>query len=165
MDKAKVNLAIGKLEIICNDTQLTNIYFLSSASRVLAPQSTLTKKVCRQLACYFKDPNYQFDLPLNLIGTPLQKKVWKFLTQIASGVTMTYGEAAARLGTHARAIGQACRANPVPIIIPCHRIVAVNGMGGYCGSTRGQQLFLKQYLIAHEQRQVKAQSYFSNKIS
>ena len=68
---------------------------------------------------------------------------------------MTYGELAQQLGTSARAIGQACRTNPVPIIVPCHRVIAANHAGGYAGHTSGKLLAIKKYLLDHEKRSTK----------
>ena len=149
---ATITSPIGKIGIQCNAKQLLTVCFLADNSDTVATQLALAKKVCQQLKRYFKDPQYQFQLPLHLVGTDLQQTIWQFLNTIPSGKTMTYGEVATQLGTHPRVMGQACRANPIPIIVPCHRVIAADGgLGGYCGATRGEGLARKRYLLQHEQ--------------
>ena len=76
--------------------------------------------------------------------------MWDALWRIPAGQTRSYGEVAQHLGSSARAVGGACRANPIPVIIPCHRVVGAHGMGGFMGVTAGRGLRLKQRLLAHE---------------
>lgn len=88
----------------------------------------------RQLDAYFDGDRRDFDLPLAPTGTAFQKAVWAALRQIPYGAVRTYGDLAATLKTHARAVGLACGRNPLPILIPCHRILAASGaLGGYSG--------------------------------
>ena len=91
----------------------------------------LAQKVCEQLAAYFADPDFHFDLPLQPGGTAHQNKVWQAMCAIPRGKTRSYGDVATQLGSSPRAVGQACGANPIPIIIPCHRVVGKAGMGGF----------------------------------
>lgn len=87
-----------------------------------------------QLEEYFDGRRRVFDLPLAPFGTAFQKRVWQALAAIPFGATRTYGDVAAELGTAARALGSACGRNPIPIIIPCHRVLGGNGrLGGYSG--------------------------------
>jgi methylated-DNA-[protein]-cysteine S-methyltransferase len=72
------------------------------------------------------------------------------LRSIPPGRTRTYGELASKLGTSARAVGGACRANPCPVVVPCHRVVAANGLGGFAGDTSGRKLEVKRWLLRHE---------------
>ena len=106
--------------------------------------------VARQLDAYFRDGSTAFDLPMDLKGTPFQRRVWRTLQSIRPGRTVTYGELARQLGTSARAVGGACRANPCPILVPCHRVVATNGLGGFAGKTSGRKLEVKRWLLRHE---------------
>jgi methylated-DNA-[protein]-cysteine S-methyltransferase len=86
------------------------------------------------LDAYFEGKPVVFDLPLEAHGTAFQKKVWQALARIPFGATRSYGELAAELGTSPRALGSACGRNPLPILIPCHRILGANGnLGGYSG--------------------------------
>lgn len=82
-------------------------------------------------------------------GTPFQQKVWRTISQIPFATTVTYGEIAAALGNPhlARAVGQACNRNPLPLIIPCHRVVSSSGLGGFAGGTK-----VKKTLLAYEQQ-------------
>ncbi len=87
-----------------------------------------------QLDAYFEGRLKEFDLPLAPMGTAFQKKVWQAMSRIPFGATRTYGDLATELGTSPRALGGACGRNPIPIIIPCHRILGSNGgLGGYSG--------------------------------
>jgi methylated-DNA-[protein]-cysteine S-methyltransferase len=103
----------------------------------------------RQLDAYFDDPAVTFDLPLAPAGTPFRQRVWQAMRDIPAGQVLSYGAIAAKLGSSARAVGGACGANPIPIIIPCHRVVgAASALGGYSG---GDGPDTKRYLLAHEQ--------------
>ena len=104
----------------------------------------------RQLAAYFADGTAVFDLPLELGGTPFQQRVWAAISAIPAGETRTYRDLARQLRTAPRAVGQACRANPCPIVVPCHRVVAVNGLGGFAGDRSGRKLAVKRWLLRHE---------------
>ena len=83
-------------------------------------------------------------------GSPYRHKVWAELCKIPFGETMTYSGLARKIGSSARAVGNACRDNPYPAIIPCHRIVSVSGMGGYCGQTEGDFMAIKDKLLTYE---------------
>lgn len=104
----------------------------------------------RRFADYFADASAAFDLPIAVTGTPFQQRVWSVLRAIPSGSTRTYGEIAAELRSAPRAVGQACRANPCPIAVPCHRVVAVSGLGGFAGDTSGRRVAAKRWLLRHE---------------
>ena len=103
-----------------------------------------------QLAAYFSDGRASFDLPLSMQGTPFQQRVWAAMRAIPAGRTRTYGDIARELGSAARAVGQACRSNPLPIVVPCHRVVACSGLGGFAGDTSGRKLAVKRWLLRHE---------------
>jgi methylated-DNA-[protein]-cysteine S-methyltransferase len=97
-------------------------------------ETPLLLKARDQLEEYFDGKRQVFDLPLAPFGTEFQKRVWQALAAIPFGVTRSYGALAAELGTSARALGTACGRNPIPVIIPCHRVLAGNGgLGGYSG--------------------------------
>jgi len=93
----------------------------------------LLERARAQLEAYFDGAARAFDLPFRPRGTPFQQRVWQAMRAIPYGRTETYGELAARSGGIARAVGTACGANPIPILIPCHRVVARGGLGGYSG--------------------------------
>jgi methylated-DNA-[protein]-cysteine S-methyltransferase len=97
-------------------------------------ETPLLLKARDQLEEYFDGKRQVFDLPLAPFGTAFQKRVWQALAAIPFGATRSYGALAAELGTSARALGTACGRNPIPVIIPCHRVLAGNGgLGGYSG--------------------------------
>jgi len=114
---ASINSPVGKIGIQCSAKQLLAIRFLADGSDSISPQSPLAKKVCQQLRLYFQDPQHKFQILLHLAGTDLQQRIWQYLLNIPSGETMTYGAVAAKVGTHPRIIGQACKANPIPVIV------------------------------------------------
>lgn len=140
------------LGIVLQDGALCAIDFLGPelAGANRSPDSAAAGGVVDQLLAYFDDPAWEFSLPVRLRGTAFRRRTWQALTQIPSGAVSTYGALARRLGTSARAVGGACRANPVPIVIPCHRVVASAGPGGYCGAVDGAPLAVKRWLLEHE---------------
>lgn len=101
-----------------------------------------------ELSAYFSDPHHRFQLPLKPQGSPYQLNVWNALLVIPTGRTLTYGELAQKLQSGPRAIGQACKRNPLPLFIPCHRIVGKSDLGGYMGNPNA--LPYKSSLLAHE---------------
>jgi methylated-DNA-[protein]-cysteine S-methyltransferase len=104
-----------------------------------------------QLHAYFDGELLAFDLKLAPSGTPYRRRVWQALCEIPPGQTRTYGEIARVAGGGPRAVGGANSRNPIPIVIPCHRVVAGNGIGGYSG---GDGLKTKQFLLALEARAI-----------
>lgn len=146
---AVVKTPFGHYGIIADD-EVTAIDFLGRRGRHKKPASGLVREVYSQLRAYFSDPLHRFDLPLRPAGSVFDRRVWRALRTIPAGKVLSYGELAKRLDTAARAVGGACRRNPIPIIIPCHRVIAKNGMGGFMGQTKGTFLQLKQRLLAHE---------------
>ena len=149
---AVISTPVGRVGVILQDGVLADINFLKSSTPLKAPRSLAERKVCRQLRSYFANPRAAFHVSLAPSGTPFQQRVWKALQRIPAGQTLSYGALARKLTTSARAVGNACRANPIPIIIPCHRIVAADGAGGFMGKRAGPALRLKHWLLEHEQR-------------
>jgi methylated-DNA-[protein]-cysteine S-methyltransferase len=138
------------LGIRCNEDEITGIEFLEPRAEI-APKSLLAKEVVRQLRAWLKDPQHKFSLPLAPQGTPFQRKVWSAIAAIPAGKTRQYGEIATKIGTGPRAVGNACGANPYPVVVPCHRVVAANqGLGGFARQRGGFLLDVKRWLLAHE---------------
>ncbi len=107
----------------------------------------------RTVAClqhYFQDGSCAVEPALLPQGTPFQQRVWSQLRRIPPGQAVSYGQLAKKLTSSARAVANACRANPIPILIPCHRVIAATGLGGYLGETAGNALAVKQWLLHHE---------------
>ncbi|WP_298377896.1 methylated-DNA--[protein]-cysteine S-methyltransferase [Azospirillum sp.] len=116
----------------------------------------LLEETARQLDAYFAGRLRDFDLPLNPAGTPFRQRVWDLMLTIPYGEAATYGGMAKALGSAPRAVGGACGANPIPIIIPCHRVLASGGApGGYSGFGG---LDTKTFLLTLERRHAPTQS-------
>lgn len=147
---AIVTAPFGAVGVITEGEALRQIDLMA---RRVAPQPAANRfaaEVCGQIAAYLRSPRHCFSLPLVRQGTAYRRRVWRALYEIHSGEVLTYGELAARLGSGPRAVGGACRANPVAIVIPCHRVVASKGPGGYMGAVSGRAMRMKQWLLEHE---------------
>ena len=113
-----------------------------------AGRTPLLEEAKKQLDAYFKGRLKVFDLPLRPRGTSFQEALWRCLSEIPYGAVRTYGDLAARMATAPRAVGGACGRNPIPILIPCHRVVAAGGLlGGFSGGTG---IETKRALLRHE---------------
>ena len=140
---------VGRLALEVEGDTLTGVRWASDAERATdAEASPILREAQRQLDRYFKRKLQRFDLPLAALGTPFQKSVWTMMCAIPFGQTATYGGMAMALSSGPRAIGMACGRNPIPIIVPCHRVLASGGKeGGFSG---GQGLPTKRKLLALE---------------
>lgn len=96
--------------------------------------STLLAEAARQLDAYFAGKLRDFDLPLRPAGSPFEQSVWQAMQAIPYGETRCYGDLAGAVGSAPRAVGRACGSNPIPIVVPCHRVLAKAGLGGYSGA-------------------------------
>ena len=139
-----------KVAVATRDGRVAEIRYLPPATAAVTPQDALAERALRQLERYREDPDAAFDLPLAIEGTPFQKCVWDAMCAIPRGRTRSYGELARELGAEARAVGQACGDNRLPIVIPCHRVVAANGIGGFAHATDGYLIEAKRWLLLHE---------------
>jgi methylated-DNA-[protein]-cysteine S-methyltransferase len=139
-----------KVGVVTRDDRVSEIRYLPPSVEPREPRNALAQRAAHQLEGYLADPDIRFDLPLLIDGTPFQRRLWDALCEIPRGKTLTYGELARRLDGEARAVGQACGDNRLPIVIPCHRVVAANGLGGFAHSTGGYLLEAKRWLLAHE---------------
>ncbi|MDR2187050.1 MAG: methylated-DNA--[protein]-cysteine S-methyltransferase [Azonexus sp.] len=138
------------LGVRCDADDITAIDFLQPRAEI-APQTPLAAEATRQLRAYLADPAFLFSLPLRPAGTPFQRRVWAAITAIPHHRTRTYGEIAKDLHNAPRAVGQACGANPYPIVVPCHRVVAAGGgLGGFAHDRGGFLLGVKRWLLGHE---------------
>jgi methylated-DNA-[protein]-cysteine S-methyltransferase len=138
------------LGIRCTDDEITAIEFLEPQPEKV-PTTPLAAEAVRQIQAYLNDPAFQFGLPLRPAGTPFQRRVWAQIAAIPSGRTDTYGQLAKMLKNAPRAVGQACGANPFPLVIPCHRVVATGGgLGGFSRHGGGFLLDVKRWLLRHE---------------
>src|SRR6266513_1040315 len=141
---------IGELMLTASESALTGVYF-PKARRVeigKAGDSEILRATARQLSEYFAHKRTSFDLPLAAAGTPFEQSVWRLLRELPYGTTTSYGELARRLGdpNEARAVGAANGKNPIPIIVPCHRVIGASGdLTGFGGG-----LDRKRWLLEHE---------------
>ena len=139
--------AIG---IRCDDDQITGIEYLPPCDPQ-PPRTLLAKEAVRQLRAWLQDPHFVFGLPLAPAGTHFQRRVWQAIAAIPTGETQSYDVIATQLGSGARAVGNACGANPYPVIVPCHRVIAANqGLGGFARNRGGFLLDIKRWLLEHE---------------
>jgi methylated-DNA-[protein]-cysteine S-methyltransferase len=141
----KMNVAIAT-----RGDRVSEIRYLPLSAPLKAPSNALAARAAEQLTDYLNNPDTRFDLPLLVEGTEFQRQLWNALCGIPRGKTLTYGELAKRIGAEPRAIGQACGDNRLPIVIPCHRVVAANGIGGFAHSTSGYLIEAKRWLLMHE---------------
>ncbi|MBK8524223.1 MAG: methylated-DNA--[protein]-cysteine S-methyltransferase [Betaproteobacteria bacterium] len=141
------------LGIRCDgDDWIEEIAFLSP-QKELPGKTPLAMEAARQLHAYLHDPDFVFGLPLKPSGTGFQRRVWQQIAAIPCGQTHTYGDLAKALNNAPRAVGQACGANPFPLAVPCHRVVAANGgLGGFSRQGGGFLLDIKRWLLTHEQQ-------------
>jgi len=151
--QACLRAPFATLGIATTHTHLTAIRFLAPSTAARAPRpDTIAYLACVQIQSYLANPSFAFDLPLKLGGTHHQLAVWEAMQRIPAGKTRTYGELALELGSSARAVGGACGANPIPLVVPCHRVIAANRtLGGFMGAKEdGFELAIKRWLLEHE---------------
>jgi methylated-DNA-[protein]-cysteine S-methyltransferase len=140
------------LGIKCDADEISAIDFLEPHAEQAA-QTPLAAEAVRQLRAYLADPQFEFGLPLAPAGTVFQRKVWAQIATIPCGTTRSYGEVAELIHSGPRAVGNACGANPYPLVIPCHRVLAANqGLGGFARQRGGFLLDIKRWLLQHEGR-------------
>jgi methylated-DNA-[protein]-cysteine S-methyltransferase len=148
--QAVISAAGFSLGVCCDEEQIHRIAFLPPRPAVAA-RNALAAEAADQLAAYLADAEFVPALPLHPAGTPFQRRVWQQIAAIPTHQTRTYGEIAKALHNAPRAVGQACGANPFPVIVPCHRVVATaGGLGGFAGQRAGFLLDVKRWLLAHE---------------
>ena len=143
MEERTVTSPVGHLTIRTENDQVTALIWGTGGE----DDSPLLRMAEEQLAHYFGGTLTSFALPLRLGTTTFQEQFLQSLIDIPFGETRTYGDLAIQLGASAQAIGQACGANPIPILIPCHRVLAANGLGGFSGGTGIES---KVALLRHE---------------
>lgn len=140
----------GAIAVRCDETALIAIDLLHQPLAPTRAKGRLAAYVEQELEAYLRDGARELALPVRALGSAFQRRVWDRLQRIPAGSCATYGALAQELGTSPRAIGGACRANPVPLRIPCHRVVAADGLGGFSGFVRGEMPAIKRWLLEHE---------------
>ncbi|MCF8105931.1 MAG: methylated-DNA--[protein]-cysteine S-methyltransferase [Desulfohalobiaceae bacterium] len=141
---------IGVLEIRADGEEILEVAFVREKGPVQSRLPECLKRAITQLEEYFQGERMDFDLPLGLRGTAFQLQVWEELRRIPFAETISYGDLAGAVGRPRafRAVGQANNKNPLPIVVPCHRVVGGDGsLTGY-----GSGIWRKEWLLEHEQR-------------
>ena len=150
--QAKLDTAFALVGIRTEGDAPAEIVYLPRSAGTLSPANALAERACVQIEKYAADPGYRFALPLKQVGTPFQRRVWDQIAAIPCGETRTYGDLARSLRSAPRAVGQACGTNYFPLVIPCHRVVAADGLGGFAHASGGYLIEVKRRLLHHEQR-------------
>ncbi len=151
---AIVTAPFGGVGIRVDDGQLKELAYLPRSYEARTARDPVSKEVAAQLRAYLKDPDFEFTLDLPEVGTVHQRKVWKVIRAIPRGEVLTYGQVAKLIRSAPRAVGQACGANWFPVAIPCHRVTAAGGIGGFGGYALHDGGFhhdVKRWLLQHEQ--------------
>lgn len=147
---ALINAPFGAVAISVHGNQLTINLLIESPSVENQPSThPLVKQAYEQIMQYLRQPTAKIDLPIKVYGTAFQQRVWQAVVAIPAGQTYTYGQLAKKIGSGPRAVANACGANNVPLVIPCHRVVAQHGIGGFMQGKQNAVL-IKQWLLAHE---------------
>jgi methylated-DNA-[protein]-cysteine S-methyltransferase len=150
MPHLSLNSPVGRLTIVEDNGCITGLIWGGKAAGP-GNATALLRRAKREIAAYFAGKRREFDLPIKPNGKPAEIKVWQAMAAIPYGHTRTYGEIGKEIGINARAVGRACGRNPIPILLPCHRVVAANGLGGFSapgGSDwKGRLLVLERALL------------------
>lgn len=148
---AVVAAPFGNIGVRLADGLVIESVYLPKSIKPQAPKSPLAREVVRQMRAYLRDPAHVFDLPLAERGSEFQRRVWTEIGRIPMGKTLSYGDIARRIRSGPRAVGGACGANWFSLIVPCHRVLAANGIGGFGDSAEGGlHMNIKRWLLAHE---------------
>jgi len=148
---AKMKTPFAVLGIRTAAGVVTNIEYLPRSERSKPPANALAERAVRQIERYLADAEFRFSLPLAAAGTPFRERIRQALTAIPIGESRTYGELARRLHTAPRAVGGACGANDIALVVPCHRVVGSQGsLGGFMHAVDGDPLAIKRWLLTHE---------------
>jgi len=151
MYNAVIEVPFGKLGIRTGDGVVKEIVYLPESTAAHAPDTPLARRAAQQVERYLTRPVSSFDLPIEVVGTAFQQRVWQAIREIPCGTVRTYGQLARQIGSAPRAVGQACGANYFPLLIPCHRVVSSSGIGGFSNHDGdGYYRNIKRWLLAHE---------------
>lgn len=141
----------GAVGVVAKDDFVTTITLLPNAQPEQASAQPFVQSVVRQLKQYLSQPDQVMDIPIAVKGTPFQRRVWQAIVTVPAGKTITYSELAKMVNSGPRAVANACGANQVPLVVPCHRVVAKQGLGGFMQG-EAQGLAIKAWLLQHEQK-------------
>ena len=152
MDKhfdAVIPAPFGAVGIRVQDDFLVRLQLMPAPQPERSSANPFVQHVVQVLKRYLQDSDTPLDIPIAVTGTPFQQRVWRAIAAIPAGQTLTYSELADKVASGPRAVANVCGANHVPLVIPCHRVVAKSGLGGFM---QGEQdgLTVKQWLLDHE---------------
>ncbi|MFC0398415.1 methylated-DNA--[protein]-cysteine S-methyltransferase [Paraburkholderia rhizosphaerae] len=151
MFNAVIEAPFGKIGVRVEGAKVREIVYLPDSVQSVEPDTVLAKEAAEQIERYLEHASANFDLPLAVVGTAFQRRVWQAISAIPPGMVLTYGQLAKEIGSVPRAVGQACGSNAYPIVIPCHRVVASGGIGGFAHhGDDGYYRKVKRWLLAHE---------------
>jgi len=149
--QAVVRTPFAMIGIATDGHAVTRLSYLSPGTAALRPADALAERAAREIARYLADPSAPFTVPLAPGGTSFQRRVWEAIAAIPLGESRTYAEVARSVGSAARPVGQACGANRIALIIPCHRVVGGRGaLGGFMHAADGAPIDVKRWLLTHE---------------
>lgn len=139
------------LRIATDGEAVTGVTYLPKRTVPRDPHDRVAERACREVERYLADPGYCFRLQYRLEGTPFQRRVWREIEKLFPIKTITYGVLAHKIGSAPRAVGGACGSNPVPLFVPCHRVLSAGGgLGGFMGGKDDFPLSVKLWLLRHE---------------
>jgi methylated-DNA-[protein]-cysteine S-methyltransferase len=139
------------LGIVTDDEAVTAIRYLPLNERAMSPRTQVARDAVDEIEQYLRDPSHRFGVPLRLSGTPFQMRAWRAIGEIPLGESRTYAEVARSLRSSARAVGGACGANRLALVVPCHRVVGSAGsLGGFMNRAHGDPVAIKRWLLTHE---------------
>ena len=145
---AIIDAPFGAVGFLTHGEQVS-IELLTEKHAPKPAENRTVQTMAKQITAYFNHVNHDFKLSVGQHGTPFQQRVWQAISAIPCGQVLTYGQLAAQIGSGPRAVANACGANNLPLIVPCHRVVAQNGIGGFMqGNPDG--LKVKKWLLKHE---------------
>jgi len=147
---AKLEVPFAVIGIRTRAERLTDLEYLPLGAATLKPIDAFSREVCRQLKAYFRRSDFDLDLPFEWHGTGYQQRVWEAVRAIPRGAVRSYLDVAQTIGSAPRPVGTACGANRIPLLIPCHRVVGSDGLGGFMHSRGGKPLEIKRWLLRHE---------------
>ena len=149
---AIVSAPFGAIGVRTEHARLRELVYLPPHYQEKPPQDAVAEQAALQVARYFEDADFRFELPLLDTGSVFQRRVWDMIGSIPRGSVRTYGQIAKLLESAPRAVGQACGANWFPLVIPCHRVTASGGLGGFSNhdDENGFHLSVKRWLLRHE---------------
>ncbi|CAN5820377.1 methylated-DNA--[protein]-cysteine S-methyltransferase [soil metagenome] len=147
-----VSAPFGFVGVRTEDDFISELVYLPERFSEKAPVNRIAEMAAIQIEQYFSQPDFCFDLPMKKVGSVFQQKVWSAISSIPRGEVRTYGQIAKYIQSAPRAVGQACGANWYPLVIPCHRVTAAGGLGGFAhhDDKTGFHVGIKRWLLTHE---------------